>query len=351
MKVVIRADASVEIGMGHVMRCLTLACHLKERGAEIWFMCVDMPGHLAAQIDALGMEMIWLTPAEALDLSVVRRAVASLAPFDLLILDSYGLDAAWESEIRSIAQTIMVIDDLGRPHNCDVLLDQNYPSPIHNLYAARTPADCELLFGPQYALLRPEFATLRATSLWRPRSMVSRLLVFMGGSDPRNETSKVLRGIVGAKWMRVVVDVVIGTGNPYVRDIRAACADLPNATLHIQTSRMADLMAAADCAVGASGSTTWERCALGLPGLVTILADNQAPIAEAVAAAGGHQLLGWYDRLTPEDYTAALLALDVNKLGSMSQAAARICDGRGAERVAARLVAYPASSHRRNWAN
>jgi UDP-2,4-diacetamido-2,4,6-trideoxy-beta-L-altropyranose hydrolase len=124
--------------------------------------------------------------------------------------------------------------------------------------------------------------------------------------------------------------------------------NLLNANLHIQSSRMAEMIAAADCAVGAAGSTTWGRCALGLPGLVTILVDNQASIAEAVAPAGGHQLLGWYVRLTSEDYAEALFALDANKLGSMSQAAAKICDGRGAERIAARLVEHRPSSHRCN---
>jgi spore coat polysaccharide biosynthesis predicted glycosyltransferase SpsG len=100
---------------------------------------------------------------------------------------------------------------------------------------------------------------------------------------------------------------------------------------------MAELMAAADCAICGAGNITWERCALGLPGLATIMADNQASAAAAVAAAGAHQLLGWHHNLVAEDYARALLAMDSAKLRRMSTAAAAICDGGGVTRVAERL--------------
>ena len=102
---------------------------------------------------------------------------------------------------------------------------------------------------------------------------------------------------------------------------------------------MAELMVQADCAIGAGGTATWERCALGLPAVVTILAENQVPIAEAVHASGALRLLGRHDSVSPADYASALDALDASALGAMSQAAAAICDGKGTERVIRRMTA------------
>jgi spore coat polysaccharide biosynthesis predicted glycosyltransferase SpsG len=192
-----------------------------------------------------------------------------------------------------------------------------------------------LLLGPQFALLGAQFAALRPVSLRRRRDAISRVLLCMGGSDPFNETGKVLAGL--SHLPQLYIDVAIGTGNPHRSAIEAACAGLRHATLHVQTPAMAELMAAADCAICGAGNITWERCALGLPGLATIMADNQASAAAAVAAAGAHQLLGWHHNLVAEDYARALLAMDSAKLRRMSTAAAAICDGGGVTRVAERL--------------
>ena len=163
----------------------------------------------------------------------------------------------------------------------------------------------------------------------------------MGGSDPRNETCKALDGIAQIKRTNLRVDVIIGEGNPHRRAVEAACADLPGATLHMQTAHMAELMAEVDCDLGAAGSSTWKRCTLGLPALVTILAENQVPIAETMHAIGAHRLLGWHHTLAADDYAEALQPLDPATLSAMSEAAATICDGRGAERVAANIATLP----------
>jgi spore coat polysaccharide biosynthesis predicted glycosyltransferase SpsG len=199
------------------------------------------------------------------------------------------------------------------------------------------PPGCELLLGAQFALLRPEFAALRPASLARRRDGVSRILVSMGGSDPFDETSKVLLGLSRLPGEPPLIDVVIGDSNAHGATVASACARLARATLHVQTPRMAELMAAADCAICAAGNITWERCALGLPGLTTILADKQAASAEAVNTAGGHQLMGWHHALVAHDYMQAVLALDPARLSRMSAAAAKICDGRGVARVTQRL--------------
>jgi UDP-2,4-diacetamido-2,4,6-trideoxy-beta-L-altropyranose hydrolase len=253
-------------------------------------------------------------------------------------VDHYALDDVWERAMTSIARRILAVDDLGRSHACDLLLDQNYASPMHALYSTKVPARCQFLFGPEFALVRPEFAALRAESLGKSRRRLSRLLIFMGGSDPVDETTKVINGIARTALAGLAADVVIGSSNPHRVAVERACEQLSDVELHVQTSQMAKLMARADCAIGAGGSTTWERCSLGLPALVTILAENQTQIAEKVAATGGHRLLGWYDDLSPETYARALAELKPDSLDAMSKAAAALCDGEGAKRVAARLM-------------
>lgn len=136
----------------------------------------------------------------------------------------------------------------------------------------------------------------------------------------------------------IVVDAVLGSNNPHHDKIEAICARLPLARLHVQTPHIAKLMALADCAINAGGSTTWERCTLGLPALVTIQSDNQAAIAIAVDHQGGHKLLGWSHDLTAADYASAIMALTPDHLRSMSAISASLCDGKGAYRVANYLL-------------
>jgi UDP-2,4-diacetamido-2,4,6-trideoxy-beta-L-altropyranose hydrolase len=347
MHILFRADASVSIGSGHVVRCATLAQQLARAGHEVRFVCRELPGDLNDWLETQGFQLTRLAgqeeQAEIVDARACRDAIGE-GNYDWIVVDHYGLGAAWERTMADAAAALFVIDDLGRRHDCRLLLDENYPNAAHQLYTSRVPADCELLLGPQFALVREEFAAFRSASLRRDRSEISRLLVFMGGSDPFNETTKVLNGIARAERPDVAVDVVIGGNNPHRRAVETACADLQHATLHVQTSRMAELMAAADCSVCGAGNVTWERCVLALPALVTIMAANQAATAEAVAAVGGHQLLGRHDTLIAADYARALAGLDSAGLSRMSTAAAEICDGSGAERVAHRLSTRPSRS-------
>jgi UDP-2,4-diacetamido-2,4,6-trideoxy-beta-L-altropyranose hydrolase len=348
MRIVFRADASVEIGSGHVVRCASLAQRLREAGHEVSFLCRMLPGNLVDMLEKEELRVYRLDAGarewtEERDARLCRSAIGT-SHHDWLIVDHYSLGARWERAMAACAARILAIDDLGREHRCDLLVDQNYPNPTHDRYRHRVPTDCECLLGPRYALLRPDFAGWRAASLARPRERVARALVFMGGSDPLDETSVALRG-VAMMGRRAAVDVVIGAANPHRDAIAAACATLTDATLHVQTHEMAALMARADCALGAPGTATWERCALGLPAIVTILAENQAATGTAVDAAGAHRLLGRHGRVSAADYAEALGSLDAAALHGMSGAAAAICDGAGAARVAALLEA---SAHRRS---
>ena len=290
---VIRADASLHIGAGHVMRCLTLAQQIRAHGdADIRFICRDMPGHLAGLIRGHGYA-VTLLRAGAHSHSFSWQPDAGqvldslgLDTIDWLVVDHYDLDSRWETMLRTKARHILVIDDLAnRPHDCDALLDQNFRLNLEHRYDGLLPSDCTTLLGPRYLLLRPEFANARKT-LRRDFSKVSRILVNFGGTDEPNMSLLAIRAIQSLQRPGLLVDVVIGQTNPHQAVLRHEVSQLPGCTLHVQTQRMAELVCAADIAIGASGSSTWERCSLGLPTLALVLADNQREAAGELGEAG-----------------------------------------------------------------
>ncbi|MCC2869287.1 MAG: UDP-2,4-diacetamido-2,4,6-trideoxy-beta-L-altropyranose hydrolase [Candidatus Accumulibacter phosphatis] len=353
-----RVDASLQIGTGHVMRCLTLADALKAAGASCRFICREHPGHLLGLIRQRGHAAIAL-PEIVVDLSPAARehpfqpahadwlgadwptdagqtqmALQGLVS-DWLIVDHYALDARWESAVKTKYRKLMVIDDLAdREHICDLLLDQNLVEGMANRYRGKVPGHCVCLLGPQYALLRPEFRALRPASLARRKMPdLNRLLIFMGGSDPDNETGKVLDGVSLSRKLWEHIDVVVGENYSALQTLKETLAKFPSATLHIQTPDMAKLMAAADLAITAGGSVTWEKCILGLPSLVVILGENQRPIAMMMHQLGTQRTLGMASELTPACYAKYLEGMVIGELPSMIDCASNVCDGSGVEEV------------------
>jgi UDP-2,4-diacetamido-2,4,6-trideoxy-beta-L-altropyranose hydrolase len=258
---------------------------------------------------------------------------------DWCVTDHYALDTAWHGVIRQKAQRIMVIDDIAnRKHDCDVLLDQNlYDNPEHR-YTSRVQPDCRLLLGPEYALLRPEFreARERLGSRLIRNGEVKRIMVFFGGSDPSNETAKAVKALQMLGLKDIEADIIVGIANPHRAEIEQLCALSPNLHFHCQVPNMADFMKQADLALGAGGSTTWERCCLGLPTIAIIIAENQAEMTETAARHGLQWNLGWYHTVTAQDIAQAITkrvqAIQENK--AVSEHITQIVDGAGAQRVA-----------------
>lgn len=283
MKILFRADASVQIGSGHVMRCLTLAVALRERGAQAAFVCREHEGNLCELIEDLGFPVArlpsgktssWLGEDWETDAFQTMKAMKALGKPDWLVVDHYSIDSKWESKLREMTGRIMVIDDLAdRTHDCDLILDQNLYADMETRYAGKVPAHCQQLLGPRYALLRDEFRRLHEQVKLRS-GVVRRVLVFFGGMDIDNYTSHAIEAIAQLGMPGVHVDVVIGAQHPHRELIETACAE-HGFSCHVQTSKMAELMAAADLSIGAGGSTIWERCCLGLPTLAICTADNQ----------------------------------------------------------------------------
>jgi len=316
MNVTIRADASVHIGTGHVMRCLTLADSLKAHGADVSFICRLLDGNICDQAESKGYNVYRLPYLESPvdhgerlmnDMECINvdwridaeqtEAILKLMPQDTdwLIIDNYAIDKPWEMTMRPYVGRIMVIDDLAnRGHDCDVLLDQNFCDNSKNRYTDLVPDHCIRLLGPKYALLRTEFFEARKRLTQRNGS-VRKILVFFGGSDPSNETSKVLEALWLVNRPEITVDVVVGAVNPHKEQVEQLCLSTSNTTFYYQVDNMAEFMAGADLAIGGGGTSTWERCYLGLPTIALAVANNQIEVAGAVSTAGAAWDLGWHE--------------------------------------------------------
>ena len=335
---VIRADASVHIGAGHVMRCLTLAQQIREEGSnEVAFICRNEPGHLASLIREQGY-CVTLLPADSPFSweDDAEQTIASLSgqSVDWLVADHYGIDSRWAAVLRNNAERIAIIDDLAnRQHDCDAIIDPNYRLDFEHRYDYLVPDGCIKLLGPRYLLLRPEFTRARQT-LKRDLSAVRRILVNFGGTDELNLSLRALQAIQSLNVAGLLVGVVIGQSNPHRTALQQAIKHMPGVTLHVQTDRMAELICAADLAIGASGSSTWERCSLGLPTLALVLADNQREAAGELGEAGIIVNLG------ESDITAQKLAAEVGRLMKDRELRASLCE-RSMELIPAGQTSLP----------
>lgn len=351
MHIVFRADASLQIGTGHVMRCLTLADAMRERGAQCAFVCRPHSGHLLDLITQRGYKALalsepqenfnapaapahaaWLCTSWADDAEQTMHALVGQR-VDWLVVDHYALDAHWEEALRPQAKRIMAIDDLAdRPHACDMLLDQNLGRSAQD-YGGLLKGKPTILIGPQYALLRPEFAALRSQSLARRQSnpQLRRLLITMGGVDKDNATGQVLAALQSCNLpAELRVTVVMGPYAPWLSHVQAQASQLPWPTeVLVGVDNMAQLMAESDLAIGAAGSTSWERCCLGVPTIQVALAQNQEAIAHALSRAGAVLMLQSQAiaQILPSVISTVASA---DQLYAVSLAASGVTQGKGA---------------------
>ncbi|PLS17891.1 UDP-2,4-diacetamido-2,4,6-trideoxy-beta-L-altropyranose hydrolase [Bacillus sp. M6-12] len=306
MNIFIRADASIEMGTGHIMRCLTLAAFLKEKGAGVQFICASTIGNLIDYISQEGYQVLVIPESndKLLDALNTIEALKHLKA-DLVIVDHYQMDWVWEAEVREAGNfKIMVIDDLAdRNHDCDLLLDQNYFKAYEKRYDELMPSECKKLLGPKYLLLRPEF--YQDTGTAQGISAIKNILVFYGGSDPTNETLKFLESLNFIDLSSFNVHVVVGLSNANLELIKQLCGE-KNINFYVQINYISELMRKADLALGAGGVTMWERCFLGLPSIVTIVADNQKESTEAAAEFGAVWNIGWHENVQVPDLVESL---------------------------------------------
>ena len=366
-----RVDASLDIGSGHVMRCLALAEALQERGAICHFISRTHPGNLIDMIRQRGFTVPalpssfpqphtnapagivqalhlahdeWLGCAWQTDAAQTGAILAILQP-DWLITDHYALAHHWEALLRPHYKKLMVIDDLAdRVHNCDLLLDQNLGRQPED-YAGLVPTHCQVLTGPNYALLRPEFFAQRPYSLERRQAQptLRHLLITMGGVDQPNATGQVLHALKTCALPQACrITVVMGQTAPWLQIVRKLAAQMPWPTeVLVNVIDMAKIMSDSGLAIGAAGSTSWERCCLGLPTLLVVLADNQRRIASGLESAGVAIALGLHngDQFSVKLKNAVMhLVNNENVLVTLSQAAAKVTNGCGTNLVATQML-------------
>lgn len=356
MRVVVRVDASARIGVGHLVRCHTLARRLRERGARVHFICREHAGHLIDQLSADGFGVtrlpappessargedhaLWLGVSQDEDARQSALALAS-AGADWLVVDHYGLDACWERQLRPSVGRLMVIDDLAnRPHDCDLLLDQNFSLVGAARYQHLVPEPARLLLGPRYALLGPSYRGFRALPA-EPCVRAGSVFAFLGGADLDNATGRALEAMSAPALRHLTLDLVVGINNPHREAILRQAEQRPNTRVHAPRPQLADLMAKADLAIGAGGATTWERLCLGLPSLVISIADNQRPACEALARAGLIHYAGHAGEVSTGNLVAMLSALadDAAERERLAIAGRALVDGFGAARVVEALA-------------
>jgi UDP-2,4-diacetamido-2,4,6-trideoxy-beta-L-altropyranose hydrolase len=359
MRVAFRVDASLQIGTGHVMRCLTLADALRERGTQSTFICRPHAGHLLNVIRQRGHTAKALAPVDstftaltdptyaqwlgtnwASDAAQTQQALCD-QKVEWLVVDHYALDRRWEQTLRPHTRNIMAIDDLAdRPHDCDLLLDQNLGRQGYD-YGGLVSRHTQTLIGPAYALLRPEFSQWRDHSLQRrAQPQLKNLLITMGGVDLTNATGQVLDALTHCKLpVDLRITVVMGLTAPWLVQVQAQATAMPRPTQVLAgVNNMAQLMADSDLCIGAAGGSALERCTLGLPTLILILAANQNSGAMALqahdaawVAADAQQLMTQMSALFDKNMQTAALQ-------KMSQTAAKMATGNGTSQVVELLL-------------
>lgn len=319
-----RVDSSLEIGSGHLRRCLVLARELNKKNFSITFLCKSILGNLNHLVKESGFKLI-----EALDSSsedLIADLMFEKEGVSLTVIDHYGIDEWVEKKFRNFSDILLVIDDLAnRRHDCDILLDQNYFESSSKRYSKLVNEGVLQLFGPSYALLREEFQHAR-NALSRNSQRLNNIVITMGGTDPRNLTEKMLD---------VVLNVRNKTGQDWsikvVSNRKNKKKSLPGVEYCFSPDKMSELFLWADICIGTSGSTNWERCCLGLPAVVVVDGSNEEEVATHAEKLG--VLLVAKGEDVSSEIETALKSLDNKARYEMSKKALAVCDGDGAKRV------------------
>lgn len=336
-KLVIRADADGAIGAGHVMRCLALAQEWRGQGGEVVFLGRIDSDYLRRRILAEGCFLHALTaihPAPADLIEVGSWLVEQEGKTAWLVLDGYHFDVAYHDAIRAKGLPLLVIDDYAHlpEYHADILLNPNAYAPE---LTYKIIPDALQLMGSRYLPLRREFHQ----AVKKQRGVVARgrrILVTMGGADPDNVSAKVLDALLATQGSDLEIKIVVGPLNSNRAALAAKLIRAPfTAELLEPVADMVPLMQWADLSISAAGSTCWELAALGVPMLVTVLADNQARLAASLAASGAAVNLGWSHAWQPEQLLPLVTSLlfDKERRGSMGLCGQKLVDAQGGQRL------------------
>ncbi|WP_297963056.1 UDP-2,4-diacetamido-2,4,6-trideoxy-beta-L-altropyranose hydrolase [uncultured Anaerovibrio sp.] len=328
--IVFRVDASTQIGTGHMMRCLALASRMKKKySADIIFLSRDLPGNINDRVEANGYRLLvlprrtpneklkgyaaWLTVPQSQDAAESIEVLGNIGQIDRLVVDSYAIDETWEKCLRPWVGEIFVVDDLAnRRHDCDILLDHGFLPGKEESYRKLVPEGCQLMLGVKYALIRDEFILARA-SLPPMKKNIRNILIFYGGADVTNETEKAIDALINLNLSGVDVEVIVGKSNPHKASVKQKCANYDFVHFHEQVSNMAWYMSNADILLCAGGTTLLEAWHLGLPTIVTAVAENQRIGCEYCAKMDLMDYLGFYDSVEVPNIIQAVQGMSYSR--------------------------------------
>jgi len=335
-----RADASVAMGTGHVMRCLALAQAWQEAGGTAVYALAQTNGAIDARLRSQHIKLatIAATPGSALDGQQLIET-ARVHSCTWVVVDGYHFGAEYQQALKSAGLKVLFVDDTGHAtHYCsELILNQNAHASAE-MYSSRD-SGTRLLLGSRYAMLRREFWSWSEFKRNVP-SQGRKVLVTMGGSDPENLTLRVIEALAQANVDGLEAAIVVGGSNPHIESLRRAAKDsAKKIRLLNDVPNMPELIAWADVAVSAAGSTCWEMCFLGLPAILVDVAPNQTPVAKELDRLGAAAHIGDAASASPEAIAARLKSLLDSQPArlTMSRQASRLVDGRGAERVVAAI--------------
>jgi UDP-2,4-diacetamido-2,4,6-trideoxy-beta-L-altropyranose hydrolase len=327
-----RASASPTIGGGHIIRCMALANELKNIGWSCTFACGEETPLTIPMIAEFEIIPLGDTEPENEPAYIQRMYGRSC---DILIVDHYQRGLEFEKQCRQWASFIVSLDDLpNRPHDADILLDQSGGRDAKD-YQHFLPEYCQLLLGPNFSLLRPQFSTEPENSGATSDLKREGLFVSMGATDTDNFTTIILSAVAD-NLPDIEVDIMLSAKAPHLTAVQDICSNHKNFSLHIDAPEPASIMRGSLLSIGTAGINLWERCALGIPSVIIVAAENQQANAAFVKANGGGIIIDKNSAALASEIANAVVGIldDPDKLQQMSRAANTICDGRGAKRVA-----------------
>ena len=347
LRVAIRADASAQIGLGHVVRSLAVAQALRELDVDVVLLAADLGLDLSNRIAAAGVEYIGLAPAAPASATFdsagdAARTIAALGAWspDLVLVDHYGIDARWHGAVRASLKVLLaVIDDLAeRDLAADWLIDPNLCPDPATKYAGRLLAPAVKLIGPRFALLAPVYRHAMPAAR---AATVHSIGIFMGGTDPLGASATVLRACRAVADFTGPIEIAVHSGNPALPELRAACAASPGTELLVDAENLCAFFGRHELHVGAGGGATWERCRMGAPTLALVCASNQAGVIPPLAALGIVATLPELSAVESEAIGRTIRSLldDAERRQEMSVRSRALVDGLGAMRVALSLAA------------
>ena len=333
----IRVDASPEIGIGHIMRCLTLAQELKNNFDKIIFLTRKDSGDFTETIMKNEFEVIFIPTNN--DSDIIKNLITTYSENkNFLLIDHYDVDSNFESSLKNIFEKIFVIDDLAnRKHDCDLLIDQNYYRDLNHRYKKLIQNDTITLLGSKYAIIRPEFRNINKKTI-KKNSQIKKILVSFGGSDPTNECKKALDALCSIENNQFEIVAIVGIYNNKFERLKKLYEKYSNIKIYRHVNDLSRLMLNSDLFIGAGGTTTWERFYMGLPSIVTIISDDQKESIEFLSDMGHVINLGLAKNVTMKTYIQTLQKLNSDLIYNMSLNNQKLVDGNGSNRIKKQII-------------